>query len=290
VLVDTRESGYNRNIPPGIAFNHCIVGVDLKNGVKHIDLTASTLAVGSIPPAVSNAFSLPIEQTTQTPTYLAPAQFQSNNIVRNSTATLQDDNSMTYVSTSRRTGAAAATIRNYYRNKSKSECIKILSETVSNDYPNVQVKDITFTDLERLDPVMEARQEYRVPDYVTEPGGFKLIRMPWVDKLTANPALSYESRKYPYILGTVNDTLRETVRVKFPPGYDLQEVPKSVAMSNALATYSVEYKHSKGELTATRTFYHKKPEVGPEEYAQYKKFYNDALKEDSRQLLLKKVK
>jgi tetratricopeptide (TPR) repeat protein len=42
VLVDTRENGHNRNVPPGIEFNHFIVGVDLKSGVRHIDLTAST--------------------------------------------------------------------------------------------------------------------------------------------------------------------------------------------------------------------------------------------------------
>ena len=50
VLVNTWDEGYNRHIPPGISFNHCIVGVDLKGGVQHIDLTAQNFPVGSIPP------------------------------------------------------------------------------------------------------------------------------------------------------------------------------------------------------------------------------------------------
>jgi tetratricopeptide (TPR) repeat protein len=290
VLVNTWNDGYNRNIPPGIAFNHCIVGVDLKSGVRHIDLTAADYPIGSIPPVVNGAFSLAIEDSSHMPMHLAPRQFQTNNLARTSTAFLNDDNSMKFICSSRRTGAVGARVRSHYRNKSKAECIKSLTETLSNDYPNVEVKDITIKNIDRLDSVIEDSQEYNVPQFISESGGFKLIRMPWTDKLETTEALSYESRKYPYILGTANDTLMETLRVKFPAGYAMQEVPKSMTLSNSAGTYIVKYKQSKGELIGTRTLIFKKPEVNPDEYLEYKKFYNAALKEDNRQLLLKKVK
>ncbi len=290
VLVNTWDEGYNRNVPPGIAFNHCIVGVELKRGVMHIDLTATNFPIGSIPPVVNGAFALAIEDSTRMPMYLGGEHFLSNNLVRTSTASLNDDNSMTYVCSTRRTGAAGANVRSRYRNKSKAECIKSLTETLSNDYPNIQVKDITVKDIDRLDSVIEDNQEYRVPQFVAETGGFKLVRMPWTDKLSPAEALSYESRKYPYVLGTGEDTVMQSLRLKFPAGYTLQEVPKTRILSNGVGTYSVEYKRSAGELLGTRMLVYKKSDVNPDEYPEYKKFYNEALKEDNRQLLLKKMK
>ena len=67
-------------------------------------------------------------------------------------------------------------------------------------------------------------------------------------------------------------------------------MPKSVTSSNPAGTYRVEYKASKGKLTGTRVFVQNKVIVTPDEYQSYKKFYNEALKEDNRQLLLKRMK
>lgn len=290
VLVNTWDEGYNRNIPPGIAFNHCIVGVDMKNGVKHLDLTAANFPMGSIPPVDKGAFSLAIDEGSRAPANLGRGEFQPNNLIRESRATVNDDNSMTSVCTSRRTGAVGAGMRAEYRNKSRADCIKALTETLSADYPNIQVKDFTIKDVDRLDPVIEDVQEYRVPQFVSEAGGFRLVRMPWKDKLSPAEGLSYESRTYPYMLGITEDTLSESMHVMFPAGYALKEVPRSVRLSDSAATYRVEYKYSKGELNATRTIVYLKSVVSPAGYASFKKFYNEAVKEDNRQLLLKKGK
>ena len=48
------------------------------------------------------------------------------------------------------------------------------------------------------------------------------------------------------------------------------------------------YKLAGGSLLATREFVQKKNIVQPDEYAAYKKFYNDALKEDTKQIVLRK--
>ena len=290
VLVNTWDNGFDHNILPGVEFNHCIVGVELKSGVKHIDLTAAYFPMGSAPPVVNGAFALAIEDSARAPMHLALGQFHPNNLTRTSTASLNGDNSMAFVCVSRRTGAAGAVMRYRYRGKSKTECNKILTELISNDYPNIEVKDFTIKDIDRLDSVLEDRQEFTVPQFISEVGTFKLIRMPWTDKLSLTEALSYESRKYPYILRGATDTLVESLRVILPAGYTVQEVPNSVSLSSPAGTYRVEYKLAKGELSGTRTFATLKPIVNPDDYAAYKKFYNEALKEDDRQLLLQKVK
>ena len=218
--------------------------------------------------------------------HLTQKHFEPNNLVRESRATLNDDNSMTSVSTARRTGAAGASMRSEYRNKSKADCIKNLTESLSNDYPNIEVKDFTLHDVDGLDSVLEDVQEFRVPQFMSEVGGFRLIRVPWKDKLSPAEGLSYESRAYPYMLGINADTVRETVRLTMPAGFVPKEVPKGVRLSDSAATYSVAYKYAKGTLLATRTLVFLKSVVNPEGYASFKRFYNDAVKEDNRQILL----
>jgi tetratricopeptide (TPR) repeat protein len=288
VLVNTWDEGFNRNILPGISFNHCIVGVDLKGGVRHIDLTAANFPMGSIPPVDKGAFSLAIDEGSRAPTHLAPGQFQSNNLLRVSRATLNDDNSMTSVCSSRRTGAFGARVRSQYRNKSKADCIKALTESLGSDYPNIEVKDFTITDVDRLECVLEDTQEYRVPQFMSDAGGFKLMRMPWKDRLSPAEGLSYNVRTYPFMLGIVGDTLSETSQVRVPAGYVLKEVPRRVRLSDSAATYSVDYKYAQGVLTGTRTLVYRNSMVSPAAYAGFKKFYNEAMKEDNRQLLLSK--
>jgi hypothetical protein len=162
-----------------------------------------------------------------------------------------------------------------------------LTEVLSNEYPNVRVTDLTAPNIDGLDPVAEDSFSYIVPHFVTDAGGFKLIRMPWSDKLEPREALSYESRTYPYVIWS-DDTLKETLHLKFPAGYTLQEVPKSTKLSTALGEYSVTYKAAKGELLGERAYILTRTIVEPEEYLAFKEFYNEALREDNRQLLLKK--
>jgi len=244
--------------------------------------------VGSIPPVVNGAFSLAIERGSLVPTRLVLSQFQSNTLTRVSKAVLNEDNSMTFTCSSRRTGAVSAGMRSRYRNKSRADCIKSLTESLGTEYPNIEVRDFTIKDIDRLDPVLEDIQEYKVPQFISDAGGFKLIRMPWKDKLSPTEALSYDSRTYPYMLDSEEDSLAETLRVRFPAGYALKEVPRSVKLSDSAATYTVEYRYSRGELVGTRKLVYRKTVVNPGGYAGFKKFYNEAVKEDNRHLLLKK--
>jgi hypothetical protein len=288
VLVNTWNDGLNRNIPPSIAFNHCVVGVSMKGGIKYVDLTAANFPSGSIPPVVNGAFALAINGGWRDPMYLESSQFSSNSLFRTSTAVLKEDNTMSLVCLSRRSGAKSANLRARYRNKSDTERMKLLGEILSNDYPNVRVTALTVNNIDALDPVLEDGHTYTVPQFLSDAGGFKLLRIPWSDKLEPIEALSYESRVYPYVIGVANDTLIETIRVELPKGYTLHEVPKPLALSNAAGEYAVMYELKKREIIAKRTLIFKKPSIAPEEYLSFKQFYNEALREDNRQLLLKK--
>lgn len=288
VLVNTWDYGLNNSILPSISFNHCIVGLDINGGTKYLDLTASDYPLGSVSLVVNNSFALPIKNGVQQPTYLQPLQFSPNSLKRTSYAELKEDNSLTFECISQRSGTYGADIRSRYKGKTESERNKILTEILSSDYPNVKVNEVTTKEVDGSDGVAEDNTKYFVPKYLTDAGGFKLLQIPWTDKLVSLKPLSYETRKYPFILASVNDTTKEVLHIKFPKGYSMTEKPKNVNLTNSICDYSLEFEVKNEEMTATRTFILKKFSVEPEEYVAFKELYNDALSEDTKQFLLKK--
>jgi tetratricopeptide (TPR) repeat protein len=287
VLTNTWNEGANRNILPSIAFNHCIVGVDLKDGVRYLDLTASNFSLGTIPPVVNGAFSLAITDSLRRPMYLASPYFGANKLARTTKAVLQDDNSITVECLSHRSGPFSAEFRARYRSLSQADRIKHLTEVLSKDYPNLTVDSFTAKDLDRLDPSLDDSRAFTVPHWLSDAGGYKVMRLPWSDKLTATQALAYSSRTYPLILTNADDSTAENLSVTLPKGYRLQEIPKPRTLSTPFGTYKIEYKFAQGALTAKRLFVSRKPAIPADEYVLYKEFYNAALQEDNRQMLLK---
>jgi hypothetical protein len=76
--------------------------------------------------------------------------------------------------------------------------------------------------------------------------------------------------------------------VKLPKGIVVEELPKRTRFTGSAADHSITYTLSGNSLVATRLSVRKKNRIEPEEYTAYKKFYNDALREDEKQLVLRK--
>lgn len=288
VLVNTADQGSNANILPTISFNHAIAAVETKNGLMYLDLTANNFPFGSAPPPDVNAFSLLIKDGADKPEYLSRKDFTSNNVFRTTAVTIVGDNAIDVKHSSKRSGAESAAVRYFYREKSQADREKGYLQGLSRDFPNASLKKLAFSGLDTVTNIVSTEVEFHVPDYASQSGKFKFLKLPWADKLEPNVALAGEKRTYPIVNWTYEDTLREQLSVKLPKGFVLEDVVPKVRYASPVADYSVTYKVFGGSLLATRVFIQKKNTVQPEEYAAYKKFYNDALKEDTKQIVLRK--
>ncbi len=288
VLVNTADQGSNANILPTIAFNHAIAAVETEQGIRYLDLTANNFPYGSAPFPDINAFALLIAPNNTKPEYLGKKEFSPTNVHCTTTVTIAADNSISVRHESKRTGEETASVRYFYRDKSQQDREKVYVQELTADFPNVRLTSLNFTGLDTVTNVVTVSSGFEVPDYVSESGRFKFLKLPWADKLGPNPALVYESRMYPIVDYGHEDTLREQITVKFPKGYAVEGLAPKVRLSSPAAEYSVVYKLSGNSLLATREFIRKKNTVSPEEYAAYRKFYNDVLKEDTRQIVLRK--
>jgi hypothetical protein len=289
VLVNTRNEGQNKNVLPSISFNHCLTGVETKAGVKYLDLTAYNYPFGSVPAPDVEGFSLLMKPGVKAPDYLPRHEFMSNNILRQTKITVRQDLGIAVNVHSRKIGAPGAWMRNDYRDLGQKEREKRLAESLSGDFPNVVLNKFDMENLDGLAPAVRYAYEYEVPNYVTETGQFLLLKMHWADGFGADQALSYDQRNFPYEIGwAYADSMIEEIEMALPAGYAPVDLPPSVKLTSAFADYAVNYSFAAGRLNAKRELVVKKTVVPPEAYAEFKKFYNSIVKEDARQILLKK--
>lgn len=289
VLVNTRDEGSNQSSLPSIAFNHCIAGVETSRGIRYLDLTGNNYPYGSIPEMDLNGFSLMIKPGTREPFRLKQVEFLSRNILREMTVKIQRDNSVELDKIGIKTGSLAASMRNFYRDQAQSAIEKNLVETLSDEYPALKLLSFEIENLNEINAPIRYTYHYIAPDYVSEVGSFKFLKIPWTDRLKNDKALSYEVREYSYNYWPGVDTLREEMEIFMPPGYEPLELGENVNLTCSVADYSLTFSLDGNSIRGVRELIYKKTTVAPEEYPEFRAFYNRALKADNRQILLKAV-
>jgi hypothetical protein len=288
VLVNTRDEGLNRKVLPSIAFNHCIVAVETSRGLKYLDLTANNYPIGSMPEMDLNAFALLIRPGSKEPHYLTPSGMMGRNVTTTTTASISTENVLSGKRNTSLTGGVAAAMRASLRNESKKEQEKMFIAGLSTTFPNAKLNSLLLRNLDNLDPKVEYEYAYEVPNYITEAGEFKFMKIPWSRYANADEALSYDRREHPYYYWPGEDTLTEQIEIQLPTGYRPVDLPKPVRLSSPVAEYTMKYAFVNGKLQAQRQFINKKEIVETAEYPTFKTFFNDVVKEDARQILFKK--
>ncbi len=287
VLVNTWDHGLNRNALPSISFNHAIVAAEVGDSLIYMDLTAHNYPFKSLPLADQNAFALLIKEGETQPFYLKNFSLKST-LIRTNNVTLEPDNSVHIKINTLRTGATTAGTRDYYRNKDTQERNKIMSGILNDDYNNVVLGNFELEDLTQLSDNLSYNYDFVVKGYISDAGGFKFLKLPWTDAVKPSQAFSQEKRTFPFNYYSGVDVYAETLIVALPEGFTPVEVPKNVSYSCPAADYSVEYSYAEGQLKAVRTLRNKKGLVSPQEFPEFKEFYNKVIKNDDLQILLKK--
>ena len=287
VLVNTRDEGLNEHILPSIDFNHCIAGVETRRGLQYLDLTANNYPYGALPNMDLGSFSLLIKPGVTAPAYIQVDQTPGRNLERKLTATIGQDNSLTLEKSGVRSGSLAASFRANYRDQPPATREKSLLETLAREYPDVKLLHFEIENLEDLNQPVRYRYDFVIPGYLSGVGDFKFMKIPWTDALENNKALSYETRQYPYYYWPAADTVREESEILLPPGYVPAELGEDAVLNCAIASYTLRLKYDNGRIFARRELINHKAVVSPEEYPEFKKFYNAVIQADSRQILLK---
>lgn len=113
--------------------------------------------------------------------------------------------------------------------------------------------------------------EFTAPAYGQLMQGRLLVFKPAIVSRRESLFLTEASRKHPVILHPYAYT--ETVRVKLPAGFDVDELPDALKIDASFGTYATTYNVKDGNLVFTRALVQRSATVPVEEYQKVRSFY-----------------
>lgn len=289
ILVNTRNNGDSDMVLPSINFNHCIANATLDKKPYYIELTSQKLSFGALGNSLLHAKSLFIPKNNKTVSTLLPikeSKRAANNVWRESTLSF-DNNALNVKRNTYKSGVFAENVRSAYADIGKEKQEKEILESLSSGFTNtVKLNNLSFGDLKTLNDTVTYTYSFSTKNVFTDVAGLKIFKMPWTDGYTAVDFVSAEERSYPFNVWKFNEAEleKEQITLIFPAGKTLAEVPKNVKLSCKGIEYSISYKVLADRLIATREFKCSNTIVAPNNYTEFKEFFNKIAENDTKQI------
>lgn len=265
-------------------FNHCIVAIKISDQtqvasvVTHptlgrlliFDATDDDTPVGDLPEHEQGSFALVIAGDAGTLMRMPVTLPEANRVDRQILATLGADGSLTASMSENALGSSAVGYRSMFRHESKPNYLKIIEGWISSGATAAKVSNI-----ESKDNSSEGRFDLNIDFSASHYGQLMQARLlifkPAIVSRQESLALPEAKRKYPVVLNS--RAFSETLRMKLPAGFDVDELPEAVKLDTAFGSYKTTYEVKNGELLFTRTLAQKAVTVPSVEYQSVRSFY-----------------
>ncbi|KAA9331794.1 DUF3857 domain-containing protein [Adhaeribacter soli] len=289
VLVNTRENGLYDMELPTIEFNHCIAKVEIDNKPQYVELTSSYLPFGSLYSSSLNSRILEIGTGNNAQLGYLNFPTRKPNAINRKTEISIKDKDIAVKQTNIRTASMAAFAKERSRNLSTKEREKQTLDGLKTLYPTVTLNKLQYTGLESTADTVINDLEFTASNVITEVGGLSLFTLPWSNKAIAADFVLEDDRQFPIDLTDVNftDKETETIAITLPANKTLAEVPKTIKYSCAYADYTLSCKLVNKTLVFTRELQFKKDLIPAGNVTEFRKFYNNVITADARQIALK---
>ncbi len=291
VLISNRENGENSLALPSIGFEHVIGKIKLEGKTYFVELTSDVVPFGTFFGSAKKAFGLEINNYKKNDLIRVDPDSRPRNAVRRFLNAKIKNSNLIIESKSTKIGGPAASLRGTYRDLTADNQRKTLTKSISEDYTSVELLDLKFEDnLKDLSDSVNYSYSYKVKNPFTEIKNMKIMKFPWIDFVVAGDVTSEDERKYPIALWRYLNTDEEYSRVELeiPDGLKVSEVPESVSLKSEFADYEVTYKLEGNKLIGIRKVEYKNDVVPAEKYQEFKKFYEQMVESDNRQIALEK--
>jgi hypothetical protein len=270
-------------VSPG-QFDHCIVAVKVSDETKvasviqHpalgrlliFDATDESTPVGDLPEDEQGSFALIAAGADGSLVRMPVTPPDANRLERTTEMTLQRDGSIAAKVTEHSFGQSAALERGLFKHFSRGDYDKIIQMWAGSNAAGAK-----FTRIEPADERAEGRfaldVEFTAPAYAQSMQDRLLVFKPSVVGHSSTAWLAEEKRTHPVVLKS--EAFNETVRVKLPEGFDVDEMPDPVKISSDFGTYTASYEVKDGQLVFTRSLVQNAGTIPVERYADVRKFF-----------------
>jgi tetratricopeptide (TPR) repeat protein len=285
VLVNTTISPNAAEPLPSTDFDHAIVRIKRKSTPLFMDLTAPDIPMGCLPGGDVGAFALMIDPGTTAPARLLRSMFPPSNATVRVTMSLNGDTAtMRFRQT--HSGSAVAYLRTSFKRETDEEITKDWTESLTYEFPDVQLSQFVHNADEPSTDALSFGYDATAPRHVIHAGDFRIVKIPWYSDYTPDASLSAEQRTYPIEREPNLDTVRESIIIDMPEGYEPSGLSRSFVREHPTATVRVNTSVNGRTLQIDRVSVLRSAYIKPSDYTAYRTFYNDVVEHDRRYLLL----
>ncbi len=280
-------------------FNHCIIAVKVSDATKaptvithptlgHLlvfDPTDDNTPVGDLPDHEQNSFALIIAAEAGALLRMPLTPPEANKVERQIDAILGADGSLTAKVMQRTVGQSAVEERKVFRGLSKPDYLKMIERWITRGASGSSVSKVEPSD-NSAEGKFALNVEFSAGRYGQVMQGRLLVFKPTIVARRDSFFLSDGTRKHPVRLESHAYT--ETVRVKLPEGFVVDEIPEAAKMDTSFGSYSTSYEVKDGTLQFTRNLIVRGATIPVAEYEKVKRFFSLIYTAEQAHIVLEK--
>ncbi len=265
-------------------FNHCIIAVKVSDEtqaptiVKHpslgrlliFDPTDDDTPVGDLPDHEQGSYALIVAGEAGELMKMPVTPPEANRLERAVEAELGADGSLTAKVSERSFGQAAVEERRLFKRVERPQYVKYLERWITQTAPSANVL--------KSEPKDDAREgkfaldvEFKSPNYAQLMRGRLMVFKPAIVSRRSSVFLTEAKRKHPVVLDS--EAYDETVRIKLPEGFDVDEMPDALEVSQPFGNYAAKCEVKEGHLIFRRSLALKAGIIPVEQYASVRGFF-----------------
>ncbi|HYG79992.1 MAG TPA: DUF3857 and transglutaminase domain-containing protein [Pyrinomonadaceae bacterium] len=265
-------------------FNHCIIAVRVgpetkaPTVIEHaalgrlliFDATDDNTPVGDLPNHEQGSFALIAAGEQGALVRMPTTPPESNKLERQAEVSLAADGSITATVKERSVGQSAVKERGLFRQLSRPEYTQAIEDWIARGASGAKVSKV-----DPADSSSEGRfaldVEFTAKAYAQLMQNRLLVFKPAIIERLDWLQLTSSSRKHPVVLNPRAYT--ETVRVKLPEGFDVDELPDPLKMETSFGNYVSTYEVKDGHLVFTRTLVQQAATIPADQYSSVRSFF-----------------
>ncbi len=270
--------------PSPTQFNHAIIAVKVGEDVSvptiltHpklgrllvFDPTDENTPVGDLPDHEQGSFALIAAGENGSLQKMPITPPEANKLVREANITLDVQGTITATISERSVGQSAVGERRLFRRLARPDYVKRIEGWITRGATGAKISKVEPADNQR-DGRFALDVEFAVSGYAQSMRGQLLVFKPVIVPRRDGLDLTATARRHPLVLDA--EAFTETVRVKLPDGFEVDEMPDAAKLETPFGKYSATYEVKDGHLIFTRNLVVQASTIPAAQYPMVREFF-----------------
>jgi hypothetical protein len=234
------------------------------------DPTAEETPVGDLPSYLQGSLALIDAKASDALVKMPVTSPESNQLERVIDASIDSAGVLSANIRENANGQWADAYRREFRNESKADYVKGIEGWVASGAATATVQKVEPHDDNPANR-FNLEVDFVAPRYGQLMQGRLLVFKPAIVSRRESLSLTTGRRKQPVVLHS--NAYSETVRVKLPAGFEVDEMPDAVKLDTSFGSYSTNYEVKDGQLIFTRQLVQKAATIPADQYNSVRSFF-----------------